>query len=176
MSVTLVLGGARSGKSSYARRSAEACARQQGVVPTFIATATAEDAEMADRIARHQVERGLLWQTLEAPLALAETLVRLVPEDVAVVDCLTLWLSNSMAEAQGHAARLDALVPALLACPARLWVVSNEVGWGIVPDNALARRFRDEAGHLHQHIARVADEALLIVAGLPLTLKPAVGI
>ena len=176
MSLTLVLGGARSGKSSYARRIAEAHAQQRDVVPTFIATATADDDEMADRIARHQAERGLLWRTLEAPLALAETLALLDPRDVAVVDCLTLWLSNSMAQAQGHTARLDALVPALLACPARLWVVSNEVGWGIVPDNALARRFRDEAGHLHQRIAQAADEAMLIVAGLPVTLKPALRI
>ena len=171
MSLTLVLGGARSGKSGYAQAKAEAWARAQGVIPTFIATATADDAEMAERIARHQVDRAGLWRTLEAPLALADALAGLGPDDVAVVDCLTLWLSNAMAEAPDLDARIEALVSALSACKARLWVVSNEVGWGIVPDNALARRFRDIAGHLHQTIARVADEAMLIVAGLPVTLK-----
>jgi adenosylcobinamide kinase/adenosylcobinamide-phosphate guanylyltransferase len=172
MSLTLVLGGARSGKSRHAQQAAEAWATARGVAPTFIATATAEDAEMAERIARHRADRSQAWRTLEAPLALAETLDRLGPEDVAVVDCLTLWLSNSMAQARGHADRLSRLVPALAACPARLWVISNEVGWGIVPDNALARRFRDEAGQLHQTIAAAATDVLLVVAGLPLTLKP----
>lgn len=175
MSLTLVLGGARSGKSRYAQQAAHAWAQARGVVPTFIATATGDDEEMADRIARHQLDRGGLWRTLEAPLALAETLAGLGPEDVAVVDCLTLWLSNSMAEATGNVARIEALVPALSACRARLWAVSNEVGWGIVPDNALARRFRDAAGALHQNIARVADEAVLIVAGLPMILKASAG-
>ena len=89
-----------------------------------------------------------------------------------MVDCLTLWLSNSMAQPEGHAARADLIVRALAACPARLWLVSNEVGWGIVPDNALARVFRDAAGRLHQAIAEAADEVVLVVAGLPLTLKP----
>jgi len=173
MSLTLVLGGARSGKSGYAQRAAEACARERSVAATFIATATAGDSEMAERIERHQAERGAAWRTWEAPLALAEALARLAPADVAVVDCLTLWLSNSMFEDTGHADRIAALVPALAACKARLWLVSNEVGWGIVPDNALARRFRDEAGRLHQAIAAVADEAVLVVAGLPLWLKPA---
>jgi adenosylcobinamide kinase/adenosylcobinamide-phosphate guanylyltransferase len=175
MSLTLVLGGARSGKSRYAQQAAEAWARPQGVVPTFIATATADDAEMAERIARHQTDRGGLWRTLEAPLALADVLDGLQPHDVAVVDCLTLWLSNAMAEAPDPAGRIETLTPALSACRARLWVVSNEVGWGVVPDNALARRFRDLAGHLHQAIAEVADEVVLVVAGLPMALKPAPG-
>jgi len=173
MPLTLVLGGARSGKSRYAQGAAETRADDRGVRPTLVATATAGDNEMAGRIARHQAERGAHWRTLEAPLALAETLVGLGRDDVVVIDCLTLWLSNSMADDRGHGARLEALIPALTACPARLWLVSNEVGWGIVPDNALARRFRDEAGWLHQKIAEVADEVLLIVAGLPLTLKAA---
>jgi len=173
MPLTLVLGGARSGKSRYAQSAAETRADERGVRPTLVATATAGDGEMADRIARHQAERGARWRTVEAPLALADTLAGLGRDDVAVIDCLTLWLSNSMAEDHGHATRLAGLIPALLACPARLWLVSNEVGWGIVPDNALARRFRDEAGWLHQKIAEVGDEVLLIVAGLPLTLKAA---
>ena len=172
MSLSLILGGARSGKSGYAQRAAEAWARDRGARPIYLATALPGDTEMADRIARHRSDRGEAWRTLEAPLALAETLAGLGPGDGAVIDCLTLWLSNSMAEPDGHAARIEGLVPALAACRARLWVVTNEVGWGIVPDNALARRFRDEAGRLHQEIAASADEVLLIVAGLPLTLKP----
>jgi adenosylcobinamide kinase/adenosylcobinamide-phosphate guanylyltransferase len=108
---------------------------------------------------------------VEAPLALAEALGNLTEADVAVVDCLTLWLANSMADAGGHEARVEALPQALAACPARLWVISNEVGWGIVPDNALARRFRDEAGLLHQRVAAVAAETLLVVAGQLLRLE-----
>jgi len=171
MSLTLVLGGARSGKSRYAQGAAETHARGRGVTPIFVATAEAGDEEMAARIARHQADRGGLWRTLEAPLDLAGTISRLEARDVAVVDCLTLWLSNSMIRPDGHAERVRALVPALAACPARLWLVSNEVGWGIVPDNALARRFRDEAGELHQAIVSIAEEALLIVAGCPVVLK-----
>ena len=171
MSVTLVLGGARSGKSRYAQHAAEVWAQDRGVVPTFIATATAGDEEMSDRIERHRTDRGADWRTLEAPLALAEALAGLEPRDAAVVDCLTLWLSNSMADETGHDQRMAAIIPALAACRARLWLVSNEVGWGIVPDNALARRFRDEAGRLHQAIAETAHEVQLIVAGLPLRLK-----
>jgi len=173
MPLTLVLGGARSGKSRYAQHAAEVCAGERSVVPTFVATATAGDAEMSDRIGRHQADRGDGWRTLEAPLALAETIALLGPRDVAVVDCLTLWLANSMAEQDGHVARVETLTASLSACQARLWLVSNEVGWGIVPDNALARRFRDEAGHLHQKIAAAAAEVVLVVAGLPLTIKPA---
>ena len=173
MPVTLVLGGARSGKSRYAQRSAELLARGNGIEPIFVATATAGDAEMTDRIARHRADRGGDWRTVESPLRLAETLARMKPEDVAVVDCLTIWLANSMAEADGHADRVAGLVPALAACEARVWLVSNEVGWGIVPDNALARRFRDEAGLLHQAIAAMAMETILMVAGLPLRLPAA---
>jgi adenosylcobinamide kinase/adenosylcobinamide-phosphate guanylyltransferase len=171
MSMTLVLGGARSGKSAYAQRSAEALAQARGVRPAFIATGVAGDEEMAERIARHRAERSPSWRTLEAPLDLAGVLASLQRDDVAVVDCLTLWLSNSMAEAAGHAQRVEFLVPALAECRATLWLVSNEVGWGIVPDNALARAFRDEAGRLHQALAAAAGAVVLIVAGLPLALK-----
>src|ERR1700683_1936811 len=122
MPVTLVLGGARSGKSRYAQSDGEALARERGVDPIFVATATAGDAEMAERIARHRAERDGAWRTVEAPLALAGVLARMTPRDVAGVDCLTLWLANSMAEADGHAARVAGLVPALAACEARLWL------------------------------------------------------
>jgi adenosylcobinamide kinase/adenosylcobinamide-phosphate guanylyltransferase len=172
---TLVLGGARSGKSRYAQRAAEAAADASGVTPILIATAWAGDAEMAERIARHQADRGEGWRTLEAPLALTDALTGLGAADVGVVDCLTLWLSNSMLQVEGHDARTQDLVAAIAACKARLWLVSNEVGWGVVPDNALARRFRDQAGLLHQAIVQVADEAVLVVAGCPVILKSALG-
>jgi adenosylcobinamide kinase/adenosylcobinamide-phosphate guanylyltransferase len=171
MSLTLVLGGARSGKSRFAQGAAEALAWRRRVAPVYVATGEPGDEEMAERIARHRADRGPDWRTVEAPLALAEALADLDEGDVAVVDCLTLWLANSMAHAEGHAARLEALPSALAACRARLWVISNEVGWGIVPDNPLARRFRDEAGLLHQHVAAVAEETLLIVAGQLLRLE-----
>jgi adenosylcobinamide kinase/adenosylcobinamide-phosphate guanylyltransferase len=173
MSLTLVLGGARSGKSRFAQRAAEAFAGERGVAPVYIATGEAGDAEMAERIARHRADRGGAWRTIEAPLRLAEALADLTAADVGVVDCLTLWLANSMATEDGHLQRLEGLAPALAGCPARLWVISNEVGWGIVPDNALARRFRDEAGWLHQRVAGVAEEALLVVAGRVLRLDRA---
>lgn len=169
--MTLVLGGARSGKSAYAQRSAEALAQARGVRPAFIATGVAGDAEMAERIDRHRAERSHRWRTIEAPLDLVGVAAGLGYDDVAVVDCLTLWLSNSMAEEAGHAARMEILVPALAQCRGTLWLVSNEVGWGIVPDNALARVFRDEAGRLHQALAAEAEAVVLVVAGLPLTLK-----
>jgi adenosylcobinamide kinase/adenosylcobinamide-phosphate guanylyltransferase len=171
MSLTLVLGGARSGKSRYAQGAAEALARERGVIPVFIATGEAGDQEMAERIARHRADRGAGWRTIEAPLDLAEAVAGLTADDVAVIDCLTLWLSNSMADPGGHLSRVEALPHRLAGCPARLWVISNEVGWGIVPENALARRFRDEAGLLHQRVAETAAETLLIVAGQVLRLE-----
>ena len=164
MGASLILGGARSGKSRYAQRMAEAGAAAAGRRPVFIATGEAGDAEMAERIALHRAERGDRWTNLEAALDLAGALGSLAAEDLAVVDCLTLWLSNSMlAEDENHRTRLDALPAAVAACPARLWLVSNEVGWGVVPDNALARRFRDEAGRLHQRVADSAEEVVLVV-------------
>lgn len=171
MTLTLVLGGARSGKSGYAQRQAEQAAEAAGRSPVFIATAEAFDDEMRDRIARHQAERGQGWRQVEAPLDLAEAVRALSAEDVAVVDCLTLWLSNQMLGERDLAAAVDDLAQALAACPATLWVVSNEVGWSLVPDNALGRRFRDEAGRLNQRIAAVADAACLIVAGMRLPLE-----
>ena len=171
MTLTLVLGGARSGKSRYAQAAAEA-AGAEGRPLSMIVTAQAFDDEMADRIARHQADRGPAWRTLEAPLDLAGALASLTADDVAVVDCLTLWLTNQMLAERDVTAETAALLDALVACPARLWLVTNEVGWGLVPETPLGRAFRDEAGRLHQQIAQVADEAVLIVAGLPLRLKP----
>lgn len=171
MTLTLVLGGARSGKSGYAQRQAEQAAEAAGRPPVFIATAEAFDDEMRDRIARHQAERGQGWRQVEAPLNLAEAVRALSAKDVAVVDCLTLWLSNQMLARRDLAAAVDDLARALAACPATLWLVSNEVGWSLVPDNPLGRRFRDEAGRLNQRIAAVADAACLIVAGMRLPLE-----
>ena len=168
MSLTFILGGARSGKTRHAL----ARARQLSQGPLImIATAQALDAEMAQRIARHQAERDEAWTTIEAPLDLAGAVRGLSADDVAVIDCLTLWLTNQMlAEADIGPAVAD-LVDALARSPAALVVISNEVGQGIVPDNALARRFRDEAGWMHQKVAAAADRVEAVMAGLPLPLK-----
>lgn len=170
MTATLVLGGARSGKSAFAQKAAETAA---GVgPPVLIATGQAFDDEMADRIVRHQADRGESWITVEAPLALPAAIAALPADTVAVVDCLTLWLSNLlMAERDVEAAAAE-LVAAAAACPAQLWLVSNEVGLGIVPETPLGRRFRDEAGRLHQRLAAAVDEVYFVAAGLPLRLKP----
>ena len=172
MATTLVLGGARSGKTAYAQ--AKAVAQGAGR-PRMIVTAEAFDDEMTRRIDRHRADRGEAWTTVEAPLDLVSAIRDLTSSDVAVVDCLTLWLSNLMAADRDIEAARDALIEVVASCPADLWLVSNEVGWGIVPDNALARRFRDEAGFLHQALAGVTDEVVLIVAGLPLSLKSSTG-
>lgn len=177
MSLTFVLGGARSGKTAYALREAKAYAAATGGRLVMIATAEALDEEMAARIARHQAERGETWATIEAPRALDDAVRGLSPRDVAVIDCLTLWLSNLMgdmldqdgAEISDH---VDALVAAMDASPAdHLILISNEVGQGIVPDNALARRFRDEAGWMHQAISAACDRVIVVQAGLAHTLK-----
>ncbi len=168
MTFTLVLGGARSGKTAFAQGQAEAAAAR----PILIATAQAFDDEMRARIDRHRAERGDRWATIEAPVDLTGSLTSMTADDAVVVDCLTLWLSNLIhAEIDIEASARD-LIIALAACPARVWLVSNEVGQGIVPDNALARRFRDEAGWMHQRLAAAAKQVFFITAGLPLRLKP----
>lgn len=170
MTFTLVLGGARSGKTRWALAAAEA----SGLDPVMVATAEALDAEMAERIARHRAERDARWRTVEAPLELGAALAELGRGDAAVVDCLTLWLSNLMHAEVDLAAAADGL-EAALGAPGAVWLVSNEVGWGVVPDNALARRFRDAAGRLHQQLARQADRVVFTVAGLPMIVKPVGG-
>jgi adenosylcobinamide kinase/adenosylcobinamide-phosphate guanylyltransferase len=170
MAVTLVLGGARSGKTSYALKAAETAAASGGRL-VMIATAEALDDEMRDRIDRHKAERGDAWHTVEAPLNLPQALLKLQPGDVAVVDCLTLWVNNLMAQERDVKAAVDALLFAAAQVKGPTWLISNEVGMGIVPDNALARRFRDECGRMHQQVAARADHAVLIAAGLPLILK-----
>lgn len=168
MNHLFVIGGARSGKSGYAQRRAETC----GLSPVFVATAQAFDAEMTDRIARHRADRGPEWQTVEAPLALPETIAaHATPDRVLLVDCLTLWVTNLLMAERPIPAACDALTQAIEQAQGPVILVSNEVGWGIVPDNALARRFRDEAGFLHQRVAKTVPEVQLVVAGLPTRLK-----
>jgi adenosylcobinamide kinase/adenosylcobinamide-phosphate guanylyltransferase len=164
-----VLGGARSGKSRYAQARAEAA----GGSPVFVATAEAFDDEMHERIARHQADRDARWRTVEAPRDLPAAIDALNAEDaVVLVDCLTLWVSNLLlAEADIPAASRE-LCHAINRFEGRLILVANEVGLGIVPDNALARAFRDAAGQLNQLVAANVQEVVLITAGLPLTLKP----
>ncbi len=169
--VTLILGGARSGKS----RHAEELLMAAGGDCLYIATAVGQverDGEMAARIATHKARRGARWQTIEEPLDLAGVLTREArPDRPILVDCLTLWLSNLMAEEREIAAEIDKLVAVLPDLAGPVVFVSNEVGLGIVPMNALARDFRDHAGRLHQAVAAVADSVLFMVAGLPLTVK-----
>lgn len=168
--VTLVLGGARSGKSSYAEQLAESQDRDC----VYLATATAGDDEMAERIARHQERRGGRWRTVEAPLDLSGALVAgASPDAVVLVDCLTLWLSNILLEEINVENECGKLVATLPDLNGPVIFVSNEVGLGIVPDNALARRFRDEAGRLNQAVAAAAQSVVFVAAGLPLVLKPA---
>ncbi len=171
MAMVLVLGGARSGKTRWAQEAAMAQAAKAGRAPLMIATATALDEEMAERIARHQADRGADWRTVEAPLELAAAVRSLEAQDVAVVDCLTLWLSNLMLADKPVEPAAGELLAACSASAASLFLVSNEVGLGIVPDNPLARRFRDAAGRLHQQIAAQAQQVVFLAAGLPLTLK-----
>jgi len=170
LTTLLVLGGARSGKSRYA----EARILAAPGAPVYIATAQAFDDEMADRIARHLADRGAGWRTIEAPLELPEAIAAQSGAGFSVlVDCLTLWVTNLlMADADIDEAT-GRLLLALRAHEGPLALVSNEIGLGIVPDNALSRRFRDAAGWLNQAVAFAADEVQFIAAGLPLTLKPA---
>jgi len=163
-----VVGGARSGKSRYAQQRTEALGNRFA----YIATAQALDAEMKDRIARHRSDRGEYWHTMEAPLDLPGAITggsRLY--DALLVDCLTLWLSNLICADSAVERAFQELAEAVNACQCPLILVANEVGLGLVPDNALARRFRDEAGRLNQKIAQIADEVIFIAAGLPLRLK-----
>jgi adenosylcobinamide kinase/adenosylcobinamide-phosphate guanylyltransferase len=164
---TFVLGGARSGKSRYA----ESLVTAQPQPWVYIATAQARDDEMAARIAEHRARRDAGWQTIEAPHELHEAL-KAAPQDAAVlVDCLTLWLSNLMHGAFDIEKMTTRADQALAARRGLTVLVSNEVGLGIVPDNALARDFRDAQGVLNQRVAGAANRVVLMVAGLPLTVK-----
>jgi len=166
--LTLVTGGAASGKSRLAEARVLGC----GLAPVYIATALAWDDEMRAKIARHRARRSG-WRELESPIDLPGALSTLTGEEAALVDCLTLWLTNVMlAEADLQAAE-DALCAALAASAAPVVCVTNEVGQGIVPDTALGRRFRDAQGRLNQRVAAQADNVVAVMAGLPLVLKGA---
>ena len=165
--ITLVLGGARSGKSHYAEKLIT------GAPPPwiYVATAHAGDAEMAQRIASHRRRRAAGWRTYEAPHDLAPTFAASPNNAPLLVDCLTLWLSNRMLAGADIERETNALEAALAARESSIVLVSNEVGWSIVPENALARRFRDAQGRLNQRLAAVAHCVVLMVAGVPLTIK-----
>lgn len=166
--VTLVLGGARSGKSAFAERMVEAASAER----LYIATGQAWDDEMRDRIAGHRSRRGNGWHTVEAPLDLVAALeANIRADEPMLVDCLTLWVTNLMLGEHDIAAEFDRLRAAIPLLETPVVFVSNEVGLGIVPDNAMARAFRDHAGHLHQSIAGLADEVYFVAAGLPLKMK-----
>jgi len=179
MSTTLVIGGCRSGKSSHALNLAD---RMGDARKIFLATCIPQDEEMHQRVFRHQAERGAGWIAVESPLYLAEAIRVAGPDaDVLLVDCLTLWVSNLMmehaqedpdaSEEEFLAAQTGLLIESLriAACPVIL--VSNEVGAGIVPDNPLARKYRDAAGQVNQRIAACADQVIWMVAGIPVKIK-----
>jgi adenosylcobinamide kinase/adenosylcobinamide-phosphate guanylyltransferase len=167
VAIILVTGGARSGKSARAESRARGFPGQ----PVYIATAEALDAEMSERIALHHARRANAWIEREAPLALVEALDETDVGCARLVDCLTLWLSNLMHANRDWSREASRLADALTRQKSPVVLVTNEVGLGIVPDNALARAFRDAAGLTNQMIAKVADEVEFVVAGLPMRLK-----
>lgn len=168
---TLVLGGARSGKSSYAESLSDGWVGPR----VYIATAQAFDDEMAARIKSHRDRRGGDWSTIETMLDLPQKLHGAAAENTFIlIDCLTLWLTNLMLADMDSGKEVDALLDAIQSAPGTIVLVSNEVGSGIVPENELARRFRNIAGFTNQRVAQVADEVVLVTAGLPMTLKPAI--
>ena len=170
--ITFITGGARSGKSGFAERLAHELVGKRA----YIATAQALDPEMAARIEKHRMDRSKAWDTYEEPLAIAELLRKLSSRhyDVALLDCLTLWLSNIIAltgDGEVISAHSEELIAAIRSFNGTLLIVSNEVGLGIVPDNPLARQFRDHAGLLNQKVAQVADEVYFTVSGIPIRIK-----
>lgn len=164
--LTLVLGGARSGKSRHAEELLAALPAPW----IYLATGQAWDDEMRARVAEHRARRTEGWQTVEVPVALADALDEAGDRPV-LVDCLTLWLTNLLLGDHDIKAAVSGLIAALGRRQAATVLVGSEVGMGIVPENALARRFRDEAGLLHQRIATIAERVVLVVAGLPLVVK-----
>jgi adenosylcobinamide kinase/adenosylcobinamide-phosphate guanylyltransferase len=165
--LTFVLGGAASGKSLYA----ESLVTDTGAPRVYIATGEARDDEMRAKIAAHVDQRGPGWRTLEAPLDVAPALASVAEDEVALLDCATMWMSNHLLAENDLEAEIARLLDALAACKGKVVVVSNEVGMGIVPENALARRFRDVQGRLNKRLAAAADTVLFVAAGLPLTMK-----
>lgn len=165
--LSFVLGGSASGKSSFA----EQLVVQDGGTRGYIATAQVWDAEMEAKVARHQAMRGEGWLTVEEPLDIAAALAKMNDVDTVLVDCATLWLTNQLLAEADLDAVSNEFVAELAAAPQRIVVVSNEVGQGIVPDNAMSRTFREAQGRLNQKIAAEADLAVVVMAGLPMVLK-----
>ncbi|NDV00115.1 bifunctional adenosylcobinamide kinase/adenosylcobinamide-phosphate guanylyltransferase [Pseudoroseicyclus tamaricis] len=165
--LTLVIGGAASGKSAHAERRV----LQDGGRPVYVATAEAHDAEMSDKIRAHRARRGDSWREVEAPHRLEEALQSAAPGEAMLIDCATMWLTNRLLAGDDLEAAEERLLAALVACPARVTIVTNEIGLSPVPDNALARAFREAQGRLNQRLAAAADEAIAVWAGLPLRLK-----
>lgn len=177
MSIKLIfiLGGARSGKSAYALKLAEAMASKK----LYLATAQALDKEMAEKIKKHKKQRGNNWTTIEEPIKLADVIRGDKKHDVILLDCLTLWVSNLMSKESGVRSQkseviyknINQLISTCKKSKANIVVVSNEVGLGIVPDNPLARKFRDIAGIANQKMAEAADEVYFVAAGMPMRMK-----
>ncbi len=165
--LTLILGGASSGKSLFAENLARATKKQ----PVYLATAQALDGEMEKKISRHRMRRGPEWALLEAPVSLAPLFCRFSSRQVVLLDCLTLWLSNLMHAARDIDDATDTLLCAIRDGDAETVAVSNETGLGLVPETQLGRRFRDAQGLLNQKFAAAADEVTFVAAGLPLCLK-----
>lgn len=165
----LVLGGARSGKTGFAER----LALRTGAKPAYLATASMLDEEMRDRVRSHQATRGERFTTIEEPTELSQAIIRAgAKHDVILVDCLTLWITNLLMANEDVATAVGELCATLMEFrAARVILVSNEVGLGIVPDNAMARTFRDLAGSAHQRLAEICDDVYFVAAGLPLTMK-----
>ncbi len=164
--LSLILGGASSGKSGLA----EELVKSQAGPHIYLATAQAHDTEMQLKILKHRADRGQDWQTLEAPMDLDGALSRF-SKGIVLLDCATFWLSNHLLAESNITTETDALVAALGACRAPVVVVSNEVGQGVVPDSALGRKFRDLQGRLNQRLASRADLVVFVTAGLPQVLK-----
>jgi len=165
--LTLVLGGAASGKSAWAERLVLGGAKN----PVYLATAQAWDTEMQVKIERHRMSRAQGWHTVEAPLDLAPALAQVDADQAVLLDCATLWLTNHLLADHDLDLEAAGLLDALATCAAPVVVVSNEVGYGIVPDNALSRRFRQAQGEVNQKLAAQADLVVAVMAGLPLVLK-----
>ena len=162
-----MLGGAASGKSAYA----ETLVLRDSSAPIYVATAQVFDDEMAQKVARHRDMRGDGWTTIEEPIAVADKLAEITDSQTVLIDCATLWLTNIMLGEYDIVAEISALTAALRSCKGPVVIVSNEVGQGIVPGNALSRRFRNAQGTLNQAIAAEADNVVAVMAGLPLALK-----
>ena len=167
----LVLGGARSGKTKFAENLALSLTKQSNRLPIYIATAQAFDTEMQDRIDSHKYERAGRFKTLECPLGIDEPLIRASTDEVILIDCLTLFVSNLLCAKSFDKTKIESFKAAVENTKARLIIVSNETGLGVVPDNKLARQFRDVSGRLNQDIASIADRVTLVIAGLEMPLK-----